>query len=218
MTSAWKDRIEPSGLLSASERLGETEFREKCGHSLLLAVQIRSGHDPLAEALHSAGTGAVPAAVSLLGYKTQLAHTNSIPPRGPSSRPRSPRWPNLDRIKGKLAESRCFLVVLCKRAGADAAFPDRVSVGRARNTDIPLRHSSVSKFHSYFQLDEAGQYYIVDATSTNGTFVNGKRIVSRSPQVIREGDLLTFGSVRGLLLAPDTLWRVVRSPMPGVGS
>ncbi len=46
------------------------------------------------------------------------------------------------------------VIALEKRDDASGPFPSRVSIGRARNADIVLRHESVSKFHAWFERDE----------------------------------------------------------------
>jgi pSer/pThr/pTyr-binding forkhead associated (FHA) protein len=51
-----------------------------------------------------------------------------------------------------------------------------VKVGRAKDNDIVLTDSSVSRYHCEFFFDEDGNVFVTDINSSNGTFVNGKRI------------------------------------------
>lgn len=62
-----------------------------------------------------------------------------------------------------------------------------VTVGRNEGCDIHLNHVSVSKLHAQI-VYENGQYMIVDNNSTNGVWVNGKRISEKCP--LREKDLV----------------------------
>ncbi len=65
------------------------------------------------------------------------------------------------------------------------------TIGRARDCDLVVAHSSVSAHHA--ELHQTGsQYRIVDLSSTNGTFVNGVRLTS---QTLKEGDTVHLGPV-----------------------
>jgi hypothetical protein len=53
----------------------------------------------------------------------------------------------------------------------------KIRIGRSRDNDIILDHSSVSRHHLELFYDEFGNVFLTDLNSSNGTFVNGKRIV-----------------------------------------
>jgi hypothetical protein len=113
------------------------------------------------------------------------------------------------RLIQLLAQGRHCAVPLRKRITAEALNPTRVSVGRAPNKDIVLRHDSVSKFHAWFELDESGSFFVTDAGSKNATWLNGKPIVMATS--VRAGDTLRFGTVDATLCSPRALWRVLAS-------
>lgn len=72
------------------------------------------------------------------------------------------------------------------------------SVGQTRNNDIVIRDVSVSKSHAFFEDDGSGGFILQDARSTNGTYVNEKRVPRSGmglPVPVRTGDLIRFGSV-----------------------
>ncbi len=82
-------------------------------------------------------------------------------------------------------------------------FPDRVSVGRARNCDVVLRYSYVSKLHAHFITTAAGgvadpsaEFSLVDQKSHNGSQVNGKTLEPGKPVAVVSGDELVLGSLR----------------------
>ena len=104
-----------------------------------------------------------------------------------------------------LAGVPCWLLPLRKRG--EAAFLDSISVGRARNHDVVLRHASVSKFHANLEIDD-GRLYVKDAGSRNHTFLNHERVVSRSE--VRPGDNLRFGWVEALLADDESLWKALQ--------
>ncbi len=74
---------------------------------------------------------------------------------------------------------------------------ERVVIGRGVASDVRLPHRSVSSQHALLKV-ENGQHTLVDASSTNGTHVNGQRVPSDRPKVLHDGDLLTVG---GYILA-----------------
>ena len=69
---------------------------------------------------------------------------------------------------------------------------DKYAVGRDSDADLVIGRSSVSRNHSRLWRDEAGDWWVQDLGSTNGTFVNEERIVSRR---LSEGDQVRFGDV-----------------------
>jgi len=88
-------------------------------------------------------------------------------------------------------------------------YPDRVSVGRARNCDVVLRDPSVSKLHAHFRLGQP-KLELVDIDSQNGTRVNGRPLPAHQPIAVTPGDVLLFGSVSVKLVDADTLYDLLR--------
>lgn len=52
-----------------------------------------------------------------------------------------------------------------------------IKVGRAKDNDIILSDKSVSRYHCEFFFDQDGNIFLTDKNSSNGTFVNGKKII-----------------------------------------
>lgn len=65
-----------------------------------------------------------------------------------------------------------------------------VTIGRLAGNDIVLNKGNVSKYHTKLVLKD-GKYIVVDLKSTNGTFVNGKKIAA--PQVVKPTDKIYIG-------------------------
>ena len=65
-----------------------------------------------------------------------------------------------------------------------------VTIGRVQGNDIILPKGNISKRHSRIVLKD-GKFIIVDLKSTNGTYVNGKKITA--PQVIKATDKVYIG-------------------------
>src|SRR5262245_24994463 len=65
-----------------------------------------------------------------------------------------------------------------------------VTIGRVQGNDIILPKGNVSKRHSRIVFKD-GKFIIVDLKSTNGTYVNGRKITS--PLVIKGADKVYIG-------------------------
>src|SRR5882724_1251768 len=65
-----------------------------------------------------------------------------------------------------------------------------VTIGRVQGNDIVLPKGNVSKRHARIVLKD-GKFIIVDLKSTNGTYVNGRKITS--PLVLKETDKVYIG-------------------------
>lgn len=65
------------------------------------------------------------------------------------------------------------------------------TIGRSRSNDIVINDTSVSRLHVRIE-NRNGQFYILDNNSSNGTFLNKKKI-GEAP--IRDGDQLVTGRI-----------------------
>lgn len=69
----------------------------------------------------------------------------------------------------------------------------RLNVGRALDNDFTLDHPSVSKVHAAIRMNADGTLILADTGSTNGTFINGRRIAYGEARTIEAGDVVSFG-------------------------
>jgi pSer/pThr/pTyr-binding forkhead associated (FHA) protein len=67
------------------------------------------------------------------------------------------------------------------------------TMGRAPRADFVVDAALVSRVHCRFTLNETNELQLEDLGSTNGTFVNGKKV--RRTQ-LSDGDKLTVGRVQ----------------------
>ena len=64
-----------------------------------------------------------------------------------------------------------------------------VTLGRLKENDIQLPHSTVSGFHAQI-LKEGENYYLVDRGSINGTFLNEQRLLAGEKKLLQDGDTI----------------------------
>jgi pSer/pThr/pTyr-binding forkhead associated (FHA) protein len=71
----------------------------------------------------------------------------------------------------------------------------RVNVGRVSDNELSLNDASVSKVHAALMMNREGTLLVADTGSTNGTYINGRRISYGEARTIETGDVVTFGDV-----------------------
>lgn len=71
----------------------------------------------------------------------------------------------------------------------------RLSVGRVSDNELSLNDTSVSKIHAALTMNPQGTLLVADTGSTNGTFINGRRISYGEARQIEDGDVVGFGDV-----------------------
>ena len=82
----------------------------------------------------------------------------------------------------------------------------RVTIGTAPGNDLLLNEPTASRRHAALER-RAGRWQVIDLGSTNGTYINGRRITAPSP--LQRGDELRFGNARFGFVAPgDDLSKV----------
>jgi hypothetical protein len=71
----------------------------------------------------------------------------------------------------------------------------RINVGRVSDNELSLNDASVSKVHAALMMNLEGTLLVADTGSTNGTYINGRRISYGEARTIETGDVVTFGDV-----------------------
>jgi len=215
--SHWKPR---QTVLNAKQQTLE-EFVADCESPYLLLIRLDDPNSELAVGLASQEPREQ--ARDGLGFRTVQRNISSVIESLEAARKakesahettrgiRKPSTRLANSAAGKLAPDVLAGTyhVLPLRKRSEAAFLRSVSVGRARNHDIVLRHRSVSKFHGSFDLDDQGRLYVRDANSSNHTFVNGQQVTDRME--IHPGDNVQFGSVEAHLCTAEEFWRTVHT-------
>ncbi len=74
------------------------------------------------------------------------------------------------------------------------------TIGRAVENDIVITSSRVSREHAHITR-QGWRVFVEDAGSTNGTFLNGERVLQ--PMQLRDGDQIKVGDVLFIFHDPD---------------
>jgi pilus assembly protein CpaF len=113
-----------------------------------------------------------------------------------SLHPPAQREQRLVLDRGAIGRVQCktvFSIVITEKGGAqqqlDFEEPE-VNIGRLDDNELCLPKNNVSKHHARILFKDQ-RYVIVDQQSTNGTYVNGRRI--SGPAVVRRGDKIYIG-------------------------
>jgi pSer/pThr/pTyr-binding forkhead associated (FHA) protein len=85
---------------------------------------------------------------------------------------------------------------------------DKTTIGRVEDNTFPIPEGSVSSHHCEVLLKGA-EVVVRDLTSTNGTFINGKRVAE---EVLKPGQILRLGQVE-LRLESEGASSAARKPV-----
>lgn len=104
-----------------------------------------------------------------------------------------------------------FAILISEKGGAERREvfeAEDVTVGRVQGNELMLPKGNVSKQHARLSLKD-GRFLVNDLKSTNGTYVNGRKITQAL--VVREGDkiyvgdyVLRFEALAGTALSPES--------------
>ncbi len=86
-----------------------------------------------------------------------------------------------------------FTIIISETGGAErreAFDKNEINVGRVQGNDLMLPKGNVSKHHARL-LFRDGRFIVTDLKSTNGTYVNGRKISQAT--IVREGDKIYIG-------------------------
>lgn len=125
----------------------------------------------------------------------------------PDEATRSARDRLLDRLQGD--EGKKWIFPLTR----GAKFASMITVGRAANNALRLNVPSVSKFHAYFtHVAREGCWYLADANSSNGTFIDGQDLPpSHGKVLLKSGASLRFGpDVTARFYEAEALWELLQ--------
>lgn len=96
--------------------------------------------------------------------------------------------------KAPLSDPEARVLKVVRRVSGAFASGEKVFFGRAPEADIQIALGTVSKSHAYISSEPApGGFFICDLRSTNGTFINGRRLPSEQKKSLADGDVVSLG-------------------------
>src|SRR5262249_26461111 len=105
-----------------------------------------------------------------------------------------PEWASLKAGSLPCARQRSmFAIVISEKGGAERGETfdkQEINVGRVQGNDLLLPKGNVSKRHARLLMRD-GRIIVTDLKSTNGTYVNGRKIAQAT--IVREGDKIYVG-------------------------
>jgi hypothetical protein len=114
-----------------------------------------------------------------------------------------------DKLLARLGSARWVFVLKRDKN----KFASMVTVGRDAKSDMRVNVPSVSKFHAYFtHVARDENWYLADANSSNGTFMDGKELPPSHGKVqLKSGTVLRFGpDVTAQFYLSADLWVMLR--------
>jgi FHA domain len=118
----------------------------------------------------------------------------------------SPGFTTIKSKPDRLAEMGLQGLAEVSKDSASNAFGMMITLGRAGNNDVTVPDGRVSKFHAYFRPGDADSWTLVDANSTNGTDVDGTRLVPGDAHPLASGAKITFSeTLEAMFLLPADL-------------
>jgi hypothetical protein len=104
----------------------------------------------------------------------------------------NPRF-RVARDVGRLAPMRVDLDVMDRDGEREVSVLTPAIVGRGADADVIVDDAEASRHHARLEADN-GIVYVSDLESTNGTYLNGRRL--RQAIEIRPGDRIDVGTAR----------------------
>ena len=93
-------------------------------------------------------------------------------------------------VRSAVLEAR--VIEIAKRK--DVTEPDKITIGRSPDNDIVVYNKLVSRKHAYLQLSSEDQAcFLVDAGSSNGTFLNNKQLTPHEKYQLTDADEISIG-------------------------
>ena len=167
--------IENEVLLAAIDHINDNRYRT------LAPVRVEASTD-----IFTTGINVEP---SFGEFASEVEEAQS--PQDDSPKIRKETAPSEIKVEARL------VIGTTKRSASLSFSPGgrRYNVGRATDNDLQIDHPSVSKIHAVIRMNTDGALMIADTGSTNGTFVNGRRLAYGEARLIEPGDTLAFGDV-----------------------
>ena len=109
------------------------------------------------------------------------------------------------------AEGQIAVAPLVKRA--PDAYPNFIWVGREPRCDVSLPFEGISKLHAQFIIKPDGAVDLLDAGSTNGTFIDAVRLGPHKAARVSDGAQIRFGKFEVRFRTAESFWMDISAEM-----
>ena len=86
--------------------------------------------------------------------------------------------------------------------------PNSFTIGRFYRNDVIIEDYTVSSIHAKIFCEE-GKYYLSDENSTNGTFINGKQLIEKTPLSPHLKLRISFGRIEFVLMSAENVYHAL---------
>jgi pSer/pThr/pTyr-binding forkhead associated (FHA) protein len=123
--------------------------------------------------------------------------------RGATTLKRDPTKPRFHRDELLQENQRPVLPLRQRRPGPQA----QITIGRDRDNDVVVADPTISSRHAAFgQNVQTGTITLQDLGSTNGSWVNSRRLVAGRAITLFDGDTLILGDCKFFFFSPGGLY------------
>ena len=116
-----------------------------------------------------------------------LATAVKMSPKAPAALPDQRFLANNGQVMAAIQEPEAWL----ERESKHHALAGNCSIGRSALNTLVLDSPKVSRLHSIIHLEDTGAFWLIDLSSSNGTFLNKRRI--HEPVRLHDNDQITIG-------------------------
>jgi FHA domain len=101
-------------------------------------------------------------------------------------------------VQATIADRQAFLTTNLPSAGtAQTTESGRAwLIGRSRNCAVLIQDAAISRCHAVIGHDQQHGFYLMDVGSSNGTFLNQRRLVKLKRHPLRDGDVIGLSHIR----------------------
>jgi diguanylate cyclase (GGDEF)-like protein len=123
-----------------------------------------------------------------------------------------------DTLERKLEEARgkasSLVMILGRPLGQQFVLDgNNMVIGRQPDCDICIADESISRTHAEISKDYDKKYSVTDLDSTNGTYLNDRRIKPKERATLKDGDLLKVGNIILKFIAEGSIDNIFHSEM-----
>jgi hypothetical protein len=202
--------VRPASLLARAKADTRDRFVAAFGDTQLLLVCLDDRGAELAAGLEEADTATIqpPDGAAVIGLITLPGSRAEAAREAARRRPPPDTFDHIG-LQALFSRGPYFVLPLRRRPKMSDEPSERISIGRGRESDVVLRHPSVSKMHAWVEADVDGTFFVTDARSKNATKVNGVIVDPTALVAVRPGDEIRFGLVQATLCGAGTFWDAV---------